>query len=628
MPTINYKTEIEKSLKVVSKFRKSKVLFENEKAILELEKSRYELHRSQIHNYLAPKKTESAEKEIQEHIQNIYSYDLPICEAKAKRFNNALTTYKRRQDEEKVNLCYQYLQEWLRLYEGNYALVAFRSLEHFALFMEWDKPENDKMWKWSIDTFGDNGYSGCTKGFFYYGNKMVLDNKIKFMMKQMPTSFGKSYSDSEMIAFIFGIDKTEQVIKVVGNRSLFPKCTKQVVDIMSNKRYRQVFPEYAKDIDETKDISYQIFSTCTQKDGVLTINGSGRDTSFECFSKDTDRDGIRGGWLFLDDIVQRSERMNLKRHFSDIDSFDGTWKKRSRDEKKFRIVCGGTTYDIYDLLETLKFRYSKGKVKKSPINKYTTLSLDEDAVFIKVPKLDEKDQLTFPQKTVLKSVLEDRKNNYDLFMAMDMQEPIPPEDTPFYWNRIRTYAFIPDHASEYSQATLDPARTGDNYVSMPIFKVVDDIEKDGTKEQRHYLIDAFYQKVPMDEAYEQICDLIMRHHIVKLHIERNTDTSLKFLLDKLLKERGIQFCEITEVYSTKNKENRIYENETLIRNKIVFPEREMYGRGSQVGQFLEHIIAYKYKGADYDDSIDAVSLYTDKFIIKANRNSKAKLIYV
>ena len=629
MATANYKEEIAKTVEILQAFRKDKVLFNKEKEILELMQKRYQLCWSQIHEYLAPKKTEKAENEIQAHIRDIFSLDLPICESKISRFQNAIQAYEKRKDTDNVELCYQFLQEWLMLYENCYALVAFRSLEHWALFSEWDKLEQDKFWKYSIDTFNDGGYSGCTKGFFYYGNQMILKNNIKFMLKRMPTSFGKSFSDSVMISFIFGYDPSEQVIKVVGNRSLPAKCTKQVVDLMCSKRFRQVFPRYAEYVDESKpDIASQIFSTCSVKDGVLTIKDSGRDTSYESFSKETKRDGIRGGWLFLDDIVQRKEIMNLKQHEEDLNDFDGTWKKRSRDEKTFRIVVGGTSYDCGDLLQVLLYRYSKGKMKPSPINKWTCLSLDEDAVFVTVRKLDENDQLTFPQKTVLSSVLADRQNNPTLFKAMDLQEPVAPEDTPFYWDYIRQYEFIPSDSSEYCYATLDPARTGDNYVSMPICKVVKEIDKDGTMVERHYLVDCLYMKTPMDTVYGFICELIEKHHIIKLHIERNTDTSLKYLLDKMMKEREIFFCEVSEVYSTKNKEDRIYANETLIKNKMVFPRRELYSLASQMGQFMQHITAYKYKGSDYDDSIDAVGLYVDKFINNQGKSAKARLLYV
>ena len=269
----NYKEQIAKSGELLRAFRKSKELFNKEKDILEICKQRHQMCWSQIHEYLAPKKTDESEKEIQDIIKGIFALDLPICEAKIERFRSAIEVYEKKKDTQKIEMCYQYMQEWLMLYDDNYALVAVRSLEHFALYTEWDKLDRDKFWKYSIDTFGDNGWSGCTKGFFFYGNKMILENKIKFMLKRMPTSFGKSFSDSVMVAFIFGYDRNEQVIKVVGNRSLPAKCTKQVVDIMCTPRYRKVFPQYAVDIDETKEISMQIFSTCSIKDGTYLSRG-------------------------------------------------------------------------------------------------------------------------------------------------------------------------------------------------------------------------------------------------------------------------------------------------------------------------------------------------------------------
>lgn len=628
MAVANYRDDIKRSNDILKAFRKSGELFNKESELLNLEKRRYALFYSQIHEYLAPKKTQKSEQEIREHINSIYKLDLPVCESKAFRFKNAITAYEKRKDNKNVELCYQYLQEWMQLYEDFYALVAFRSLEHFALFMEWDKDDADKMWKYSIDTFGDNGYSGCTKGFFYYANQMVLSDNIEFILKQLPTNYGKSYSDSTMIAFIFGVNKDEQVVKVVGNNSLPAKCTRQVVKIMNNRRFLQVFPEYAKLYNGEGEIKDQIFEVCAIEKGLLTIKGSLVDTNYECFSKETKRDGIRCGFLFLDDIVQKKEMMKISQHQKDLDDFDGTWKKRCKDEKHFKIVCGGTTYDIYDLLCTLKFRFSGGKIKKSPINKYTYLNEQENAVFVSVPKLDENDQLTFPQKCKLETVLKDRRNNPQIFYAMDMQQPLSPDDTPFYWDYIRQYEFIPSDCTEYCQASLDPARTGDNYVSMPIFKVHKEMDNNGLTVERHYLIDGLYMKAPMDVCYGKICELIEKHHIIKLRVERNTDTSLKFLLDKMLAERGIHFCEITEVYSTKKKEDRIYADETILKNLVVFPCRDMYARTSQMGQFMEHIIAYKYKGAEYDDSIDSVCLYIDYFISQKNKPKPVEILYV
>ena len=133
MATANYKDEIVKSVEILKAFRKSKDLFNKEKEILDLCKQRYKMCWSQIHEYLAPKKTDKAENEIQAIIKDIFALDLPICEAKIDRFKNAIAIYEKRKDTNNVELCYQYLQEWLMLYDDNYALVCFRSLEHFAL---------------------------------------------------------------------------------------------------------------------------------------------------------------------------------------------------------------------------------------------------------------------------------------------------------------------------------------------------------------------------------------------------------------------------------------------------------------------------------------------------------------
>lgn len=607
---------------------KDKKKYEDEKFMYWIENARYAAYYQQIHEYLAPKKTERSEREIREHIKTIITNDLMICKIKRDRAYETYEINSKKKDAKGKMLAFEYFQRWKGLYEQYFALAAYRSLEHFAYFIEWDKPYKDKMWEHAIDTFKDGGYKGCLKGFFFYANKMVLDGGVKYIQKQLPTNYGKSYSDSTLIAFIFGIDKDEQIVKVVGNNSLPSKCTTQIVNIMASKRYLQVFPEYAKLYNGVGEIENDIFDICRIKDGLLTIKGSTKDTNFECFSKECKRDGIRCGYLFLDDVVQKKEMLKLDKHKEDLADFDGTWKKRCRDEYNFKIIVGGTTYDAYDLLCELKYRYSGGKLYRSKINKWTTTNKDGTAAFICVPKLDSKDKLTFPQKCRLESVLEDRRNNPDIFYAMDMQQPIVPKEYSFYWNYLKQYDYIPSDCSEYSQAALDPARSGKNYVSMPIFKTRKELLSDGSTAEMHYLIGCFYRKVPMDEAYGKICDLIEDKHIVKLLIERNTDTSLKFVLDKMLHERGVTFCEITEVYSTKNKEDRIYSSETVMKTSVVYPKKGMYSQDSEMGQFMNHIISYKYKGSEYDDSIDSVGLYCDEFVRKRSAPLRPKILWV
>lgn len=70
----------------------------------------------------------------------------------------------------------------IELYDDFYAIAAYRSLEHFALYLDLDKNASDKLW---TDTLN------CFKGFWYYANKMVLDDAIVFIEKQLPAGYGK-----------------------------------------------------------------------------------------------------------------------------------------------------------------------------------------------------------------------------------------------------------------------------------------------------------------------------------------------------------------------------------------------------------------------------------------------------
>jgi hypothetical protein len=108
-----------------------------------------------------------------------------------------------------------------------------------------------------------------------------------------------------------------------------------------------------------------------------------------------------------------------------------------------------------------------------------------------------------------------------------------------------------------------------------------------------------------------------------LHIERNTDTSLAELLKMKLAERGINYCNITEVYTYKHKEDKIYDNEEAIKSTMVFPEFGLYAQGSEMGKFMKYLTSYSYKEKNlYDDSIDSVSMYSEKFIaFKVKSNS-------
>lgn len=608
----NYGEEIERANKVLGRFRRS-VLFDDDREVLRLEEGRLGLLRAQIHEWCAPRGDEEG---VQAAIRTIFELDLPVCAAKKEKFAAAALRFKKSKDEARMVVAYEGAKKWEALEYDFQCLVAFRSLEHFALLWERDFADEDKVFKWSLDPNHDGGKTGVSKPFFFYFNQMVLQKKIKFISKQYPTGYTKTLSDSIAIAWLLGMDVNNDVLKVLGNPVLITTTMNTIVGIMTKPFFGQVFPKFAKWFEDGEK-PINMFSICRIRDGELLLADSIKTLNLKVIAKDTPIDGIRVRFLFLDDVCRSKDAGNNAQHEKDIANYWNSWWKRNYNTDDFYIVVGGTAYSIYDIISTLIRHYSGGKMKPSGRNKYTYTNLDETAVFIKIPKLDPiTDESTFPKRFPTEEARRIRSRDYRMFMAMEQQQPLPPETTPFYWDNLLTYEFIPEeNRSPFCWASLDPVRIGGDNVAMPIFRKIGEL---------YYLVDCIYEQAEMERMYTLIVDKIEQHYITRLVIERNTDTSLKKLLDDMLRERGIHCCDITEIYTYDKKEVRITNMQNTIKTQLVFPAEKLYARSSMVGRFMYDIVSFSWKMSDnvHDDSIDATTMFCETFISGNNRMCK------
>lgn len=597
-----------------SEMRKNAKYLDSDEYVLAVSDNLYRTMHSQIHGYLAQLRDNEGEDEIRKHIEYVCKFVLPTLRDKLKKMAVLADKLKKEKftEENKARLLklQENYTEYGKLYENFYALSAFRNIEHFALYMEWGMPENDKVWKYNLN---------CFKGFWYYADKMVLDGTVKYLEKQCPVGYGKSFADTVLISYIFGIDINADVLKIVGNPSLITDMSAKLVKYMCKPNYAKVFPYYAQfegDKDKIFDVRREGGNNQVAR---LLIHGSIKGTSFLLANKDTPVDGGRYKYRFYDDITRSKDKGNINMHEKDIERYQDQWKKRKYDDNNSFEVFSGTTYHIYDFLSTIKRKYGGDTAKQSKINKYTKFNARHKAVFVSVPKLDwDTDESTYPHKYTTEEARADRLADYNTFMAMDMQEPMPIEGCAFSYDNLLTYKAIPHIEEEKDEescwAMLDPARTGANYIAMAICLPIGD---------KHYLKDCIFEMKPMEKIYPTIIRKIEQHHITRLHIERNTDTSLATLLRGMLYERGIDYCNITEVYSYKHKEDKIYDNEATIKSCIVFPEFGMYAQGSEFGKFMKYLTSFSYTAHNaYDDSIDVIAMYAQKYLsFKKRQNS-------
>jgi hypothetical protein len=440
-----------------------------------------------------------------------------------------------------------------------------------------------------------------------------------------------SLSDCFMQSWIFGIDIDNDVFKVCGNDKFTDDCFQNVVEkLMLSPRYAKVFPYYEK-FNCDKDL---MFSFCSRKDLKFAITGSKKSTNLRIVTKNSDTNGVRAKYLFIDDITQRRDMANLAQHNRDIHSFQHEWFERNYNRNDFYIVASGTTYSQFDILSYLKRVMGGENTKKSAINKYTSLGVSDFivpkgvSVFVCVPLLDyDTDESTYPKKISTHSARKKREENPTEFWAMDMQQPLPPDSSPFYFTKLRQYTTLPNvgecNRLDTCVAALDTKRRGKDFLSMPIFFEADDPDIKGNT--AFYLNDWLYDDRPMKECIPLIVAKIIQRRITRLFVERNTEECIETLLQDKLREQGYTSCVIEEVYSTEPKDRRIMSAEGDIKSKMIFPRYGMYAQSNDIGKALMNVYGYTYTGTvAHDDAPDSLALFAKRFIMN-NSNRYATI---
>lgn len=601
---------IDGCLSKIKRMEKSRAYVGHDEAFIEYLKTFYSLCYDQIHGYLSGEGTDEAEKEIRRVLRDLAIFILPLIEKLAARKLKSYRDNIKKHLISESNVEKKLLLAYQELYDDFYALVAFRSIEHFALYMEWDLPEREKIWKYNLN---------CFHGYWYYANRLVLDGDITFLEKQCPTGYGKSYSDTVLIAFIFGYDYNADIMKVTGSPANVNDGMVKLTSYMCSKRYAKVFPYYAQFNRQESEMFVICQKGGNNQAGKLLIKGSRKGTSFAYYSKNMHIDGTRFKYRFYDDITVASDKDNIFAHDKDYAAYKNTWERRKYDDFCSFEFASGTTYHEQCFLSRIKREHGGDDAARSSVNKFTYINQNKKSVFVVVPKLDpQSGESTYPHKYKTEEAVKARENDYETFMAMDMQEPLPPEGTPFARQHLQEYEFIPhEDDSSYCWATLDPNRTGANYVAMAICEPIGD---------KHYLKDCVFELEPIEKLYNIIIDKIIRHKITKLQIERNTDTSLASLFRKMLAERGINYCEISEFYTSKNKEAKISSMSEVIKKNMIFPKLHLYGASSPMGKFMKYFTTYTFLRKNlFDDSADVISMYAEKFIMK-NSLPKVKVL--
>ena len=729
-----YKDLIEYTEKYTFKNSDYKVVYEEIKTFKEF---LYDYLHSHLYEHIELKENEEQSRKICKYVI------IKLLPFITKKINEIDSKMSKNNNDMDLALLYK---DYLELEDDLYAIASYRSLTHFAYYMERQDDDSQIVWKYNLkDTMG---------GIFYYSNMMILNNEceIQNLVKQCPTGYGKcidentsvftpngnvkikdinvgdyvysmkdneivkrkvlnkwnttkkqvkiitrngkeiitskehrmftqrgyvesenlttndflysmllqkyfyldkivsieyideeipmvdieveethnfianglvshnSKSDCTIIAFCFGYNPSDDIMKIVGNPSLVKPITQSIVKMLKSDRFSKVFPLFSKYNGKDKN---DMFKNCAETEGTFTLADSKKSLSFACYNKGTSIDGGRFNKQFYDDVTQSDDRENVNAHMKDRGKYNSQWKKRQYDEFSVKRWFTGTAYHREDFLSYIRKDLANKKelvidesTKKQLWNKFVRLSEDRKTVYVSVPKLadldlgEDKCYCTFPQKYSKVEALKElhgSENAKRRFYAMEQQTPLPPETLGFDHAYLKHYDVLPSEIKEGKCRTIviiDPNRKGkDNYAGL-VFKKPD-------SEDVYYFVDCFYKKVGSKVAIPQICERASHHKADIISFENNTVDSyqMKKEINGYMAKFGWKEAKLNDFYSVLNKEDKISMHRDDIREKIVFPKQGMYYEDSDMGRAMSDIVNYSFEvKPKNDDSIDCCAM--------------------
>ena len=112
--------------------------------------------------------------------------------------------------------------------------------------------------------------------------------------------------------------------------------------------------------------------------------------------------------------------------------------------------------------------------------------------------------------------------------------------------------------------------------------------------------------------YERSVNTVIANGVHALRVESNNGGSrVAFEIDKRLKDKGF-YCNVTENYTTKNKETKIIVYAPWVKQHIYFKDRSLYSNKDDYGIFITQLLSYTVSGkVPHDDCVDAVAMFAE-----------------
>lgn len=424
------------------------------------------------------------------------------------------------------------------------------------------------------------------------GLQALVDDIIDLLTISMPPGTGKSTMGIFFLAGCMGwwpdMPNLASAHSGILTRSFFDGVN-QILSDSFEYTWHEIFP----------GVKFDQRSGTNSKEQTINVGSPKRFKSLTCRAINASLTGATRceKILYADDLCSGIEEA-LSR-----ERMDKLWQTYNTDLKtRKKDMTGGvrckeihiqTRWSVHDVVGRLQREHAK----------------DPRARFIAVPALDENGESNFEYDYGVgfsKEYFEDMKMSMDdvSFRCLYMNQPIEREGLLYHEDELRRYLTLPDGQPDAVVSLADTKNKGTDYFVQPVFyKYGDD----------YYMVDTICsEESDYETQYERSVQMVMAHGVHALRVESNNGGSrVAFEINRRLKDQGF-YCNITENYTTKNKETKIIVFAPWVKQHIYFRDSSLYSPKDDYGVFMTQLLSYTVAGKVlHDDCPDALAMFAE-----------------
>ena len=464
--------------------------------------------------------------------------------------------------------------DWLNLY-WNVMLLEARHMvvDSYFLYLERKREQHAKFYEPRRELLMKHGVIQALQD--------LVDDKLDMLSISMPPGTGKSTLEIFLLSGIIGWkpDKPNLASSFSGTmtKSLYDGVNQILTDTDEYSWY-EIFP----------DVPFRAREGTNSKDQTINVGKRKRFKSLTCRAINASLTGnTRCEYLLCaDDLVSGiEEALNKERLEKLWQTYNTDLKTRKKQNCKELHIC--TRWSTLDPVGRLKILYAG----------------DPRARFIAVPALDANGESNFNYDGDVgfdTAYFKDIQKSMDdiSFKCLFQNEPIEREGLLYHDDEIRRYLELPLQEPDAVLSIVDTKNKGTDYFVQPVLLQYG---------EDYYCVDTICDDNSNYESqYARSANLILTRHVEACQFESNNGGDRVALeVSKRVKEAG-GYCNITQQFTTQNKETKIIVYAPWVKQHVIFKDRSMYQPNDDYGRMMGFLMGYSPVGKNKHDDVPDV----------------------